>query len=190
MNDEYGFGRGNGKGRGMGGGMGRGWGRGGGRGCGQGMGQGPGGGGGMGSGRGMGPRSGVLPDGPGRGDVTQRSAALAEQALAMAKGLGALFRGIVGGETPGADSVAPSTRAERLLQIARKPKKGGRLTAVIDREQCTGCGACVASCPEKAIGLYDIATIVATKCTGCGACVEVCPNGAISLSDETRRAAG
>jgi Pyruvate/2-oxoacid:ferredoxin oxidoreductase delta subunit len=53
--------------------------------------------------------------------------------------------------------------------------------------RCTGCGACLLTCPERAIRpesgwaalgrspLY----VLGDRCTGCGDCVEVCPADAI-----------
>jgi len=45
---------------------------------------------------------------------------------------------------------------------------------------CTACGACVATCPERALvaapGRPDVVT---ERCTGCLACVEICPRDAI-----------
>lgn len=70
--------------------------------------------------------------------------------------------------------------------------------------RCTGCGACVAACPARAIdvkqagssGAMAITDASATNpastfapnralCTGCGACVAACPAGARSLSCQT-----
>ena len=51
---------------------------------------------------------------------------------------------------------------------------------IVDGERCSGCGACVASCPAGAIHLArDVATIEQALCRGCGACVEACSDGAI-----------
>lgn len=53
--------------------------------------------------------------------------------------------------------------------------------------RCTGCGACLLTCPERAIRplagwsragsapLY----VLGDRCTGCGDCAEVCPTDAI-----------
>ena len=52
---------------------------------------------------------------------------------------------------------------------------------VIDRETCTGCGACGNVCPYSAITLYDDA---AWKCDFCGgdpACVKECATQAITV---------
>lgn len=50
----------------------------------------------------------------------------------------------------------------------------------IDEERCTGCGACVETCPVGAIALVDdVARVDEETCTGCGACLEVCPVEAI-----------
>jgi NAD-dependent dihydropyrimidine dehydrogenase PreA subunit len=49
---------------------------------------------------------------------------------------------------------------------------------------CKGCGACLATCPERAIrpapggwaqtGGPPLLTL-AERCTGCGECMEICP---------------
>ncbi|MBS3782949.1 MAG: 4Fe-4S binding protein, partial [Anaerolineae bacterium] len=50
----------------------------------------------------------------------------------------------------------------------------------IDVERCTGCGACVKTCPVGAITLTDGKAHVDEKtCTGCGACLSVCPEEAV-----------
>jgi Pyruvate/2-oxoacid:ferredoxin oxidoreductase delta subunit len=49
---------------------------------------------------------------------------------------------------------------------------------------CTACGACLLTCPERALvaapGRPDV---VAERCTGCLACVEICPRDAIEEVD-------
>jgi len=46
----------------------------------------------------------------------------------------------------------------------------------IDAKICTGCGACVNTCPFGALKLVDgIAVVDMDRCTLCGACVDVCP---------------
>jgi len=45
---------------------------------------------------------------------------------------------------------------------------------------CTACGACLLTCPQRALvaapGRPDVVT---ERCTGCLACVEICPRDAI-----------
>jgi NAD-dependent dihydropyrimidine dehydrogenase PreA subunit len=60
--------------------------------------------------------------------------------------------------------------------------------------RCTGCGECVAHCPESALDMRDGKAVVAhpERCTYCMLCEEVCPTSAISLPflvifDEQRR---
>jgi ferredoxin-type protein NapF len=36
-----------------------------------------------------------------------------------------------------------------------RPQPGGKLTLELDSENCTGCGACVAPCPEEAIEIKE-----------------------------------
>jgi Pyruvate/2-oxoacid:ferredoxin oxidoreductase delta subunit len=53
------------------------------------------------------------------------------------------------------------------------------VTVTVSNE-CTACGACLLTCPERALlpapGRPDV---VAARCTGCLACVEICPRDAI-----------
>ena len=57
----------------------------------------------------------------------------------------------------------------------------------IDPLMCTGCGACIAACPEqpghKVLGLiHDKAELLSpTECIGHGACFTACPHGALEL---------
>ena len=53
-------------------------------------------------------------------------------------------------------------------------------------ERCTGCGACVKACPQKAISLDDEhkAHTDYDKCTACGVCAEYCMQNARELVGE------
>lgn len=53
--------------------------------------------------------------------------------------------------------------------------------------KCTGCGRCVAVCPQKAVTVapYEERYAASTdrgKCVNCGACVAACPNGAREIA--------
>ena len=49
---------------------------------------------------------------------------------------------------------------------------------------CTGCGACLATCPERALlRAPRRPLVVAERCTACLACIEVCPVDAIQEQD-------
>lgn len=65
--------------------------------------------------------------------------------------------------------------------------------AVIDPEQCKGCGICVATCPFGVLELsstynssgYPVATVAhPDKCTGCALCAQACPDVAIEVYRE------
>lgn len=56
----------------------------------------------------------------------------------------------------------------------------GRYRPGLDRERCTGCGACAAYCSEKAVVVRDgTARIDYGRCVMCAGCTEVCPSGAL-----------
>jgi ferredoxin len=59
--------------------------------------------------------------------------------------------------------------------------RGVKMTVKIDKEKCTGCGACVEICPVDAIKVDDIAIVDEKECIDCGTCVEECPVDAIEL---------
>jgi ferredoxin len=53
--------------------------------------------------------------------------------------------------------------------------------AVCISAACTGCGACLVTCPERALlRAPQRPLVVAARCTACLACVEVCPVDAIT----------
>jgi NAD-dependent dihydropyrimidine dehydrogenase PreA subunit len=63
-------------------------------------------------------------------------------------------------------------------------KTPGNYVYKADVINCTGCGDCVAPCPETAIEIIEIendiiAIIDPEKCIGCGECYFYCPKNAI-----------
>jgi Fe-S-cluster-containing hydrogenase component 2 len=56
------------------------------------------------------------------------------------------------------------------------------MPAQVDKDSCSGCGACVDACPVDAISMDgDCANVDADECIDCGACVGECPVEAISM---------
>jgi ferredoxin len=56
------------------------------------------------------------------------------------------------------------------------------MTAIVDKDKCTGCETCVDECPAAAIVLNgEKAKVDNELCVDCGSCVDVCPSEAITL---------
>ncbi len=101
---------------------------------------------------------------------------------------GVMIAGACQGPKTASESVASGLAA--VTQSAGILMKGfaelDPLVATVHTEACTGCTACVATCPYDAISMImcdgrDVATISAAVCKGCGGCAPVCPEDAIDL---------
>ena len=55
------------------------------------------------------------------------------------------------------------------------------MPAVVDTEKCTGCEACVETCPVEAITMVDDNASISDECVDCGQCIDECPVEAITL---------
>ncbi len=65
-----------------------------------------------------------------------------------------------------------------------------RYGITVDKQRCTGCGACVEACPAGALYLVDgKAAVDNSFCRGCEACLGVCPVEALALVTWTESAA-
>jgi len=55
-------------------------------------------------------------------------------------------------------------------------------TIAVD-ERCTACGACLVTCPERALlAAPKRPATVDRLCTGCLACIEICPRDALTVT--------
>jgi ferredoxin len=60
--------------------------------------------------------------------------------------------------------------------------------AALVHDLCTGCGACLAVCPFKALSLEGKRIAIDwDRCMGCGACTSQCPHKALRLSLDKRK---
>ncbi|WP_234380544.1 indolepyruvate ferredoxin oxidoreductase subunit alpha [Streptomyces sp. CMB-StM0423] len=77
-----------------------------------------------------------------------------------------------------------SARATAADGPAPRPAGPPALTLTVN-DRCTGCGACLLTCPAHAIRPRGGSLFVrADLCTGCLECVEVCPADAIDEAPE------
>jgi len=60
----------------------------------------------------------------------------------------------------------------------------GVTTIKLDREKCTGCGACLDVCPHELLKMDGGKAVLADRdaCMECGACKMNCPSGAIEVA--------
>lgn len=77
---------------------------------------------------------------------------------------------------------AAAGRAGTVLAQDQVQAEG--LTAFVNKKNCTGCGACEAVCPAKAVAVdkeLRFAVVNEALCKGCGACASGCRCGAINI---------
>ena len=75
--------------------------------------------------------------------------------------------------------VNPIFRALYTLGAGKPVPKGYEIT-----EACTGCGACLAACPQRCIQPGAPYRILQEHCLHCGNCLEHCPVGAVRRMGE------
>ena len=57
--------------------------------------------------------------------------------------------------------------------------------AIVNRNRCVACGACMKGCPREAIRIESgcFAVIDGEKCVGCGLCAKTCPADCIRVEE-------
>lgn len=77
----------------------------------------------------------------------------------------------------------------RFVFQERTWQRKGYPEVVLDRDACTGCGACVKSCPVLRLrkGVDGKVEERGAECIHCLNCVSVCPRGAIGLAGDIER---
>ncbi len=58
-----------------------------------------------------------------------------------------------------------------------------RKKAIIDKNYCVACGACINECPKNAIKIHKglFAEVDIEKCIGCNKCEKICPASVITM---------
>jgi len=108
---------------------------------------------------------------------------------------GVLLAGTVQGPKDIVDSVAQASAAaaKAAVFLAHDQVRLDPAVAVVDPENCRGCGDCVDICQYHAPALVEhdpgvfAAEINASMCKGCGTCASWCPSGAIAAKHFTDR---
>ena len=74
---------------------------------------------------------------------------------------------------------------QRRLAVFEGRPSPGVPVAVVDPEECVGCGLCEDICSIQAIFVDLKAVVDQTQCIGCGQCAAECPQNAISLESRS-----
>ena len=92
---------------------------------------------------------------------------------------------LAAGDFGGGVLVVPKLRGEHVtVAVAELISLSDPLPLTIS-SACTACGACLLTCPERALrAAPQRPVVVAPCCTSCGECVEICPADAITLREE------
>jgi len=98
---------------------------------------------------------------------------------------GILLCGTAHGPKDATESMAQALAAasKASIPMAKGTVKTEAVKAVVDKELCVGCGACVAICPYNAIEWLSFGQprVIEAACMGCGLCAAECPMGAMQL---------
>ena len=80
-----------------------------------------------------------------------------------------------------AQAYAAASRAAIPMALGRI--KAGAVKAIVEKEVCVNCDACVVSCIFNAVDAepFGLPSIVEANCKGCGVCAAECPMGAMQL---------
>jgi len=85
---------------------------------------------------------------------------------------------------------------DRAPVAADPPRSEAAAAPVRCLAHCTGCGACVAACPERALSLVSArprgegrktVAVAADRCTACGACLPACPRQALVFAEQDQQ---
>ena len=88
-------------------------------------------------------------------------------------------------------SQPPSVPSEALT-VRTRALLATTTFAHIDPDRCTGCGWCLATCPDQLLAFeikdHRKRTVLLSRerCDGCGHCAAKCPMGAITMRRKTR----
>ncbi len=91
-------------------------------------------------------------------------------------------------DIPDTVAQAKAAASSALIPLIRGTVPVESATAVVDVEECAGCGMCVEVCPFGAPAhdpFWSVSRINAVLCKGCGTCAVTCPSKAIRMQHFT-----